>query len=117
MVLGKSGMRLEGLKFSVYIMIPVVSSIFFNDPENQRYWADYFQYLKYPASPNTNLKEEFEELTRKRELQKHQRKEYLDQLKQLQESAQRSRKDRAAAISDEKERNRWWFWQKKDSTL
>eukprot|EP00547_Thalassionema_nitzschioides_P008101 CAMPEP_0194226480 /NCGR_PEP_ID=MMETSP0156-20130528/41943_1 /TAXON_ID=33649 /ORGANISM="Thalassionema nitzschioides, Strain L26-B" /LENGTH=105 /DNA_ID=CAMNT_0038958841 /DNA_START=174 /DNA_END=488 /DNA_ORIENTATION=- len=105
MVLGKQGMRLEALKFSIYILIPVVASISFNNPNTQKYWADYYQYLKFPANPNTNLKEQYEKLAEQRTLQKEQRKEYLDQMKRLQESAQKSREQSAKADTEKK---KWW---------
>mmetsp|Transcript_1216 Transcript_1216/g.1553 ORF Transcript_1216/g.1553 Transcript_1216/m.1553 type:complete len:109 (-) Transcript_1216:198-524(-) len=108
MVLGKQGMRLEALKFSIYILIPVVASISFNNPETQKYWADYFQYLKFPANPNTNLKEQYEELAKQRALQKEQRQEYLDQMKRLQESAQKSREKSEESGADKK--NWWKIW-------
>lgn len=99
MVLGRKGLQLEAWKFGLYIMVPIVASVTFNDPDVQRYFADYFQFMKYPANPNTNLKGEFEELQRKRELEKQQRREYAEQLKKLQDSAKKSREkeDLAAA--------------------
>jgi hypothetical protein len=108
MVLGKQGMRLEAMKFSIYISIPVIASIMFNSPSTQTYWANYFQFLKYPANPNTNLREEFEELQKKRDLVREQRKEYAEQVKILQESAQRSRANALAAA--EAEKNKGWLW-------
>jgi hypothetical protein len=108
MVLGRQGMRLEAMKFSIYISIPVIASIMFNSPSTQTYWANYFQFLKYPANPNTNLKEEFEELQKKRDLVREQRKEYAEQVKKLQESAQRSRANALAAAEAEKKKG--WLW-------
>jgi hypothetical protein len=101
-------MRLEAMKFSIYISIPVIASIMFNSPSTQTYWANYFQFLKYPANPNTNLKEEFEELQKKRDLVREQRKEYAEQVKKLQESAQRSRANALAAAEAEKKKG--WLW-------
>ena len=65
MVLGKAGLRLEAWKFAVYITVPIFASVVYNEPELQRVCADYFQFMKYPANPNTNLREEFEELSKK----------------------------------------------------
>lgn len=112
MVLGRQGMRLEALKFSVYISIPVIASIAFNSPTTQKYWADYYQFLKYPANPNTNLKEEFEELQKQRDLLRDQRKEYAEQVKILQQSAQRSRANAAAVAAEEAEgkKKKGWLW-------
>eukprot|EP00545_Synedropsis_sp_CCMP1620_P001543 CAMPEP_0119013460 /NCGR_PEP_ID=MMETSP1176-20130426/8462_1 /TAXON_ID=265551 /ORGANISM="Synedropsis recta cf, Strain CCMP1620" /LENGTH=116 /DNA_ID=CAMNT_0006966551 /DNA_START=94 /DNA_END=444 /DNA_ORIENTATION=- len=112
MVLGKRGMRLEAIKFSIYISIPVIASIYFNNPNTQKYWANYYQFLTYPANPNTNLKEEFEELQKQREVQKEQRKEYAEQMKILQQSAQRSRANAAAVAAEDndKKKKKGWLW-------
>mmetsp|Transcript_24359 Transcript_24359/g.41373 ORF Transcript_24359/g.41373 Transcript_24359/m.41373 type:complete len:104 (-) Transcript_24359:26-337(-) len=87
MVLGRQGLWLEAWKFSVYLMVPIVASVAFNDPERQKYWADYFQFLKYPANPNTNIREQFEQQLEQYEKEKEQRKVYREQLKRLQEQA------------------------------
>lgn len=107
MALGKTGLRLEAWKFGVYLFIPIFASVYFNDPKKQQYWADYFQFLKYPSSPNTNLKAKFEELVEQQEKQKQQREEYAQQMKRLQESAQRSRLERSEEA--EQENKRGWL--------
>ena len=89
MVHGRQGMKLEAFKFSVYILIPVGASLTFNDPNVQRWAADYFQFLKYPANPNTNLKGEFEALVEKTKKEKEARREYAAQMQKLQEGAQK----------------------------
>jgi len=104
MALGKTGMRLEAWKFCIYLGIPIVASVYFNDPKRQQYWADYFQFLKYPSSPNTNLKSQFEDLVEQQEQQKQQRNEYAEQMRKLQESAQKSRERREAAAQEESKR-------------
>ena len=110
MVLGKEGLRLEAWKFGVYIIIPIAASIYFNNPETQRYWADYFQFLKYPANPNTNLKEQFEEMQRKAEEEREQRKAYAEQIRRLQEAAQKSRREREDIMkAEESNEKRGWF--------
>mmetsp|Transcript_7193 Transcript_7193/g.12906 ORF Transcript_7193/g.12906 Transcript_7193/m.12906 type:complete len:132 (-) Transcript_7193:221-616(-) len=118
MVLGKKGLQLEAWKFAVYLFVPIGASIYFNDPEAQRYWADYFQFLKYPASPNTNLKEQFEELQKKRELEKEQRKAYTDQVLKLQDNARQSRERREklslSGEQDNSQRRGWFFKQQID---
>jgi hypothetical protein len=91
MVHGKQGLRLEAFKFGIYLLIPISASLTFNDPRVQRWAADYFQFLKYPSNPNTNLKEEFEELMRTKQEEKEQRRIYAEQLQKLQESARASR--------------------------
>ena len=114
MVLGKKGLQMEAWKFVVYISVPIVASIYFNDPDRQKHWADYFQFLKYPASPNTDLKGQFEELVQKQEKQKEQRMEYAEQMRKLQESAQKSRREREEREFEEEKAakkgwlQRWW---------
>jgi hypothetical protein len=114
MVLGKQGLRLEAWKFSVYLVIPIVASVAFNNPERQKYWADYFHFLKYPANPNIGLKEEFEELRKKREQEKQQRQEYAEQMKRLHQAAKRSREAAAErdhkSIDEETTKKRGWLW-------
>ncbi len=106
MVLGKQGLRFEAYKFGLYLFVPIVASITFNDPKVQKVCADYFQFLKYPANPNTNLKGEFEELLKKRELEREQRKLYAEQVRKLQESAQKSREE-SAAEENKPKRKKW----------
>ena len=98
MVLGKAGMRLEAYKFGLYISVPILASIIFNEPEVQRKCADYFQFLKYPANPNTNLREEFEQLARQRALEREQRAKYAEEVQRMQDNARRSREGREAAL-------------------
>jgi hypothetical protein len=92
MVLGKAGMRLEAQKFIVYLMIPITASMAFNEPTIRTWAADYFQLMKYPSNPKTNLRDEYEELKKHRdeeiEWEKHMaakreagREEYQKQLK------------------------------------
>lgn len=101
-------MRLEAWKFGVYIAIPIIASVYFNDPKRQQYWANYFEFLKYPSSPNTDLKNQFEELVKQQEEQKQQRTEYAEQMRQLQESARKSR-ERREQLQEEKKRG-WLQW-------
>jgi hypothetical protein len=67
MVLGKAGMRLEAQKFIVYLMIPITASMAFNEPTIRTWAADYFQLMKYPSNPKTNLKDEYEGLKKQRD--------------------------------------------------
>ena len=98
MVLGRAGMRLEAQKFALYLMVPITASLIFNEPAVQKTAADYFQFMKYPSNPKTNLKEEFESMTREREeeiewekrmAEKREkgREQYVNQLKQLSSSS------------------------------
>ena len=112
MVHGRQGMRLEAWKFVVYLSLPIGASLTFNEPRVQRFCADYFQFLKYPANPNVNLREEFEELAKKREIEREQRKAYTDELKKMQESAAEKRRLREAAVAadNERKKNGWLGW-------
>jgi len=83
MALGRTGLRLEAWKFIVYLAIPIGASVAYNEPKLQRFSADYFQMLKYPANPNVNLKKEFEELREKKQMEKEQRQVYNEQMKKL----------------------------------
>uniref|UniRef100_A0A6S9A6Z6 Uncharacterized protein n=1 Tax=Ditylum brightwellii TaxID=49249 RepID=A0A6S9A6Z6_9STRA len=85
MVLGKQGLRFEGYKFALYIMVPVAASISFNDPEVRKKAVDYFQFLKYPANPNTNLVKEYEELRENEMKKREQLKAYREEVKKLRE--------------------------------
>mmetsp|Transcript_9786 Transcript_9786/g.13795 ORF Transcript_9786/g.13795 Transcript_9786/m.13795 type:complete len:113 (-) Transcript_9786:240-578(-) len=109
MVLGRKGLQVEAWKFGVYLMIPITASAAFNYPEMQQYWADYFQFLKYPANPNTNMKEQFEDLQKKREEEKEQRRAYQEQIRMLQESAQQSRRRQEEANTESSQGRRRWF--------
>ena len=103
---------MEAWKFAVYITVPIFASVVYNEPELQRVCADYFQFMKYPANPNTNLREEFEELSKKRALERESRKEHAEMVRQMHEAAKKSREKREAAIVAEGERQRsgWFRW-------
>lgn len=75
----------------------------------QRICADYFQFLKYPANPNTDLKEQFEELQRKRIMEKEQRQQYADQVRELQERAKASRGEESLHENEVQLRKKSWF--------
>ncbi|KAL7467394.1 hypothetical protein ACHAXS_007629 [Conticribra weissflogii] len=121
MVLGRAGLRLEAQKFVVYVGIPIVASIAYNEPSVQKWSADYFQFMKYPSNPKTNLKEEFEQLQKEREEQMEQekrnrkgREEYLSQLKKLNLERGSGTRDTAlvdgATIDQKRGWLRWWRW-------
>lgn len=90
MVHGKKGLYLEAWKFGVYITFPIIASVYYSDPDAQKYWADYWQYIKYPENPNTNVKEKIQKLAAEKEYHREQRKTYQDQLRRLQAAAERS---------------------------
>lgn len=108
MVHGKQGLYLEAWKFGVYIAIPVVASIYYSDPETQKYWADYWQYIKYPENPNTNVKEQIKKLAEEKELQREQRMAYKEQLQRLQMAAERASNMQKEEISPESSAPSWW---------
>ena len=112
MVHGKQGLQLEAVKFAMYLGIPILASVSFSYPSVQKYWADYFQFLKYPANPNIGMKEQYEELRQQRELQREQRQEYMNQMKRLQESADSAAAHRAKEEEEAaaKKTKRGWLW-------
>lgn len=89
MAKGKQGFALEAWKFGVYLVIPIVASFYFADPLRQKEQADYWQYVKYPANPNINMKAQIEEMAK----QEKQRKVYREQLLELNKQAQRTNAD------------------------
>ena len=107
MVHGKKGLYLEAWKFGVYISIPIFASVYYSDPETQRYWADYWQYIKYPENPNTNVKEKIQQLIKEKELQRDQRLAYQQQLLRLQDAADRSSNTHKDESQDESSPS-WW---------
>lgn len=81
----------------------------------QRWSADYFQFMKYPSNPKTNLKEEFEQLQKEREeekLQKEKNKEsqkvYREQLKKL--NAVRTSLELPPEQQPKTENRGWFGW-------
>ncbi|CAJ1949737.1 unnamed protein product [Cylindrotheca closterium] len=104
MVKGRQGLYLEAWKFSVYLAIPIVASVYYSDPETQRYWADYWQYIKYPENPNTNVKEKIQELAKEKEQTRQQRMAYKEQLRSLQEAANRTQTYSEETSNDAS----WW---------
>mmetsp|Transcript_21155 Transcript_21155/g.49668 ORF Transcript_21155/g.49668 Transcript_21155/m.49668 type:complete len:123 (-) Transcript_21155:211-579(-) len=114
MVLGRAGLRLEAQKFAAYLIIPVTASLAFNEPTVQKWAADYFQFMKYPSNPKTNLKDEYETIKKEREEEKRMREkraagreEYLKQLKTLKKMNKIA--DDGAADGEEN-KGRWFGW-------
>lgn len=114
MVKGRQGLYLEAWKFSVYLGIPIIASVYYSDPDNQRYWADYWQYIKYPENPNTNVKDKIQEIAKEKEKQREQRLAYRQQLMALQASANRTndfdKADESSSSSSGQEQHTtsWW---------
>lgn len=88
MAKGKQGFYLEAWKFGVYLLIPIGASWWYSDPERQRQSADYWSYVRYPAHPNTGMRQQIEELAK----QQRQREAYREQLMELNRQANESRK-------------------------
>jgi Pet100 len=103
MVHGRPGLYLEAWKFSVYIAVPIVASVYYSNPETQKYWADYWQFVKYPENPNTNVKEQIEALIQERKRQEAQGQVYREQLKQLHVSADRSKQFQAELLQQQRQ--------------
>src|SRR5210317_1767224 len=117
MVLGRAGLRLEAQKFAVYLSVPILASLAFNEPSVQRWAADYFQFMKYPSNPKTNLKKEFEELQREREEEMRMqekrikgREEYLAQMKLLNASRGGDETGDNNMETANNSRNGWFGW-------
>ena len=107
MAKGRQGFLLEGWKFAIYLAIPITASVYFNNPDNQRKAADYWQYIRYPANPSTGWKEQIE-LMRS---QKEQREAYRQQLQQLNGSTTttdvESGSDRDGHTNDDSSESGW----------
>jgi hypothetical protein len=89
MVKGRQGFLLEGWKFAIYLLVPITASIYYNNPENQKKSADYWQYIKYPANPSTGWKEQIDLM----QSQQKQREVYRQQLQQLNDIGTQSSND------------------------
>ena len=81
---------MEAWKFAVYISIPVIASVYFSDPETQKKSADYWKFIEYPESPNTNVRQKIRELAKEKSEKNAQSLVYQKQLQELQRAAQRS---------------------------
>mmetsp|Transcript_11585 Transcript_11585/g.17714 ORF Transcript_11585/g.17714 Transcript_11585/m.17714 type:complete len:132 (-) Transcript_11585:32-427(-) len=121
MVLGRAGMKLEAQKFVVYLSIPIMASLAFNEPTVQQWAADYFQFMKYPSNPKTNLMKEFEQLQREREEEIEEerrmqekrikgREEYLAQMKLLNSSRGDNANSSSNPDSTINSRSGWFGW-------
>lgn len=96
-------MFLEAWKFGIYLGVPILATYWFAwNPERQKEQAEYWQYVKYPANPNVNMREQIAELQK----QQQQRQVYRDQLIALNKQAQRnvSNEDEDEATA----KRRWW---------
>lgn len=105
MAKGKQGFYLEGWKFAVYLGVPILASWYYSDPQRQKESADYWQYVKYPANPNVNMKEQIEALA----AQQKQREVYREQMKELNAQA-------ARAQEKVEQPRRWLSWLRGNAT-
>ena len=93
MAKGKTGLWIEGWKFSLYLALPLLASWYYNDPSRQKASVDYWRYVQYPANPNTDMRKQIADLQK----QKEQRAAYQQQMRELQERAKQSREASEAA--------------------
>jgi hypothetical protein len=101
MAKGRQGMYLEAWKFGVYLMIPIVATAYYAAPQRQKAAADYWQFVKYPANPNTDLRKNIQ-----KELeQDKQREVYRQQLSQLMKEPQNDAEEQA---EPSKSKRPWW---------
>ena len=116
MVKGRQGLYLEAWKFSVYLIVPVVASIWFSNPDRQKKAVDYWRFISYPANPNTNLRKQVQELQEEYREQQKQRKQYQEQLAILQQAAEKS-EERIREAKDKNETpsswRRWLGWKQR----
>lgn len=103
MAKGKQGFYLESWKFAVYLAVPIAASWYYSDPKRQKESADYWQYVKYPANPNVNMKEQIEALA----AQQKQRNAYREQMKEL--NAQAARAQESRRLEEEQQQRRGWL--------
>ena len=102
----------------IYITLPICLSLYFSNPETQRYWADYYQFIKYPENPNTNVREKIQELAKEKQRQAEQHKVYQQQLRDLADAAKRSHNFENELSANETKSSWWERWitgSKKDS--
>lgn len=117
MAKGKSGLWIEGWKFSIYLALPLLASWYYNDPNRQKESVDYWKFVQYPSNPNTDMRKQIAEMQK----QKEQREAYRQQMQELQEQARRSREAAAAQQAEEAAaaaaKKGWWrsVWPRKES--
>jgi Pet100 len=112
MAKGRQGLMLEGWKFGVYLLVPIIASVYYSEPKRQKEAADYWQYVRYPANPNVGMKQKIEDLA----AQQKQRDAYRDQMKLLAEQAAKSvQKEKQQRLINSEENkttptNGWLRW-------
>ena len=94
MAKGKTGLWIEGFKFTLYLGIPLLASWYYSDPVRQKASADYWKYIEYPPNPTTGLREQIMEQERIHNEQKEQREAYREQLRKLDELANSTATDK-----------------------
>lgn len=113
MAKGTTGFLLEAWKFSIYLIIPIGASWYFNNPSRRQASTEYWQYVKYPADPNTTLRADIQRLVE----QQSQRAVYVEQLRQLETAASRATElieeeepSSSSSSNTNRERRGWWRW-------
>lgn len=101
---GRPRFFLESWKFAVYISLPIICSLYYDNPERQKKAADYWGYVKYPANP-ASMKEQIEQAAATQK----QRQAYREQLQELNRSANR-RIDEHQQEEEEPEKKAWLRW-------
>lgn len=107
MAKGKTGLWIEGWKFSVYMAMPLLASWYYNDPARQKQSVDYWKYVQYPANPNTDMRKQIQEMQK----QKEQREAYRQQMMELNQRAQQSREQQEQqqrAAEEQQKSSSWW---------
>ena len=111
MVAGRSGMKLEALKFGIYIGIPVVASALFNEPETIQWFVDYFQYIEYPvpASADSQFRQKLEAQVIHQQRQEEQRTLMKEQLQALDQLANQNKNREHQDLNSNSDSNSRWF--------
>jgi len=103
MVHGKAGMKLEALKFGVYVGIPIMASAAFNYPPFMDWAIDRYRYVEYP--PEKYKRDDLEKMRKDRIENMKRQKIIQSQLKQLNIDA-----NKKVNVEDAVVQRRWWNW-------
>ena len=111
MVHGRAAFKLEAAKFSLYIGLPIMATVFVNDPANVRWMIDYFKYIKYPPSAISDdeepLVDRINREFKKRAEEKKAIEEYRDQVQKL-DDLENERKSRL--VESQQSSKGIWSW-------
>lgn len=92
---------IEIWKFSVYLIVPLVASIYIANPKNQKQNAEYWKFVQYPANPTTGIKDNI------LEMQKNQQK-----LEQVRQELRAMDLQNELEVQEELEQSKEWFWKR-----